>query len=370
MKAGWVAGIPAPASVAEDLKSERELQAKRVKANQAASIAGLKMAAAAGSGPLAGGMAAPIGTATNKVARNAVALVMAMTLSVWQGKQSAPWRYDGSHPFICMTQYVEKKDKCNRDRDKALTKVGLPPPACLMCNFFNFPILAPPIEILFKQPPPVGIGPLPPFIVPPCLSQQSPPEKESADKVTQSIIEDFKFNIKELTSKISMMAAQMQQAAQSSAEAAAAAASFIELPPALTPENGGGLDKAKELFDTATIISKKADVDHASKKLAIRDLQLRQAVAKDEDWPVCRAKINEEKAKHKEKKAREELKKAMLKEGAKDPDIKNRDEPDIHEKPGVPFGLKSENVSFSAAREQRHCQPYRSNFQHRISRAI
>ena len=42
-----------------------------------------------------------------------------------------------------------------------------------------------------------------------------------------------------------------------------------------------------------------------------------QAVAKDEDWPVCRAKINEEKAKHKEKKAREELKKAMLKEGAK-----------------------------------------------------
>ena len=71
---------------------------------------------------------------------------------------------------------------------------------------------------------------------------------------------------------------------------------------------------------------------------------MRQAVAKDEDWPVCRAKINEEKAKHKEKKAREELKKAMLKEGAKDPDIKNRDEPDIHEKPGVPFGLKTENV--------------------------
>ena len=103
MKAGWVAGIPAPASVAEDLKSERELQAKRVQAQQAASIAGQKMAAAA-SGPLAGGMAAPIGTATNKVARNAVALVMAMTLSVWQGKQSAPWRYDGSHPFICMTQ--------------------------------------------------------------------------------------------------------------------------------------------------------------------------------------------------------------------------------------------------------------------------
>ena len=34
----------------------------------------------------------------------------------------------------------------------------------------------------------------------------------------------------------------------------------------------------------------------------------------------------------------------MLKKGAKDPDKKNRDEPDIHEKPGVPFGLKKENV--------------------------
>ena len=44
------------------------------------------------------------------------------------------------------------------------------------------------------------------------------------------------------------------------------------------------------------------------------------------------------------RKQREQLKKAMLKEGAKDPDIKNRDEPDIHEKPGVPFGLKTENV--------------------------
>ena len=100
------------------------------------------------------------------------------------------------------------------------------------------------------------------------------------------------------------MAAQMQQAAQSSAEAAAASASFIELPPALTPENGGGLDKAKDLFDTATILSKQADVEHASKKLEIRELQLRQAVAKDEDWPICRAKINEAKAKHKEKKSK------------------------------------------------------------------
>ena len=102
-------------------------------------------------------------------------------------------------------------------------------------QFFNFPILAPPIEILFKQPPPVGIGPLPPFIVPPCLAKQSPPE-ESADKVTQSIIEDFKFHIKELTSKISMMAAQMQQAAQSSAEAAAAAASLSSYPSTNTRE--------------------------------------------------------------------------------------------------------------------------------------
>ena len=110
MKAGWVAGIPAPPSVAVDLKNERELQAKRVKANQAASIAGLKMAAAA-AGPLAGGMAAPIGTATNLVARNAVALVMAMTLSVWHllvCTMAIRWE-----PSIYMHDPIRRKKKTN-----------------------------------------------------------------------------------------------------------------------------------------------------------------------------------------------------------------------------------------------------------------
>ena len=83
------------------------------------------------------------------------------------------------------------KNKCNLDRSKTLAKLGLPPPACLLCNFFNFPILLPPIEILFKMPPPVGIGPLPPYIVPPCHGVQSPPEKKSADDTTNSIIEDL-----------------------------------------------------------------------------------------------------------------------------------------------------------------------------------
>ena len=194
---------------------------------------------------------------------------------------------------------------------------------------------------MFKMPPPVGIGPLPPYIIPPCHVVQSPPEKKSSDDVVESIIEDLKMSIMQLVQKIVAMAMQMARAAAAAAEAqAAAAASFLELPPALTPEAGGGTDTAKEVFEMATILTKKADVEHTRSKLQIRDLQLRQANNKEEDWPICRAKLNEEKAKRKHQKALEEMKKAQLNVGKPDEDAPNRDAPDVHEKPGVPFGLK------------------------------
>ena len=55
---------------------------------------------------------------------------------------------------------------------------------------------------MFKMPPPVGIGPLPPYIIPPCHVVQSPPEKKSSDDVVESIIEDLKMLIMQLVKKI------------------------------------------------------------------------------------------------------------------------------------------------------------------------
>ena len=46
------------------------------------------------------------------------------------------------------------------------------------------------------------------------------------------------------------------------------------------------------------------------------------------------------KSKKKTSKALEEMKKAQLNVGKPDKDAPNRDAPDVHEKPGVPFGLK------------------------------
>ena len=399
VKAGWVGGPALPEAVPL-IQKEREMQAKRAKLQKVKEVTALKFESAAG-GKLAGAMAAPIGPALGLVIRNAIAMIISMIMGMWMGKQTAPWRYDGSHNMVCRVEAVEFKNKCNLERDKALQDTMLPPPFTVLCNIFCFIILLPPIEILFKMPPPVGIGPLPPFVVPPCLAVQGPPEKKSCDDIIQSMIEKFIFSIIKLVAKIVQIALVMASAAAGAASAKSAAAdafiefpelrgnpmlrstedyfdsqasslspvtkrlfrfvgggnekpvkrgsaesasdivNFLDMPPSLAPKGGESEEAAEDKFKDAAIAAAQADFGHAKAKAGLRDLQLRQAENSKNPWAICRARINENKMKEQIKKTEEALKKRQEEKSKKlgKEFGDNRDEEDIHENPGTPFGV-------------------------------
>ena len=85
----------------------------------------------------------------------------------------------------------------------------------------------PGIETLLKNPPPVGVGPAPPFVMPPCM-QQGQCQKPVGDDVMQDIMKTFQDSIKEMIKKTAKVGMAFADAAKSSAEAAAAMA-FVDV---------------------------------------------------------------------------------------------------------------------------------------------
>ena len=91
-----------------------------------------------------------------------------------------------------------------------------------MLNF----VTDPGIETTLKSPPPVGIGPAPPFVMPNCL-KQGKCQKPCGDDIILDMIDSFKDEVKKLV-KISTTVGEAMAKGAAAAASAAQAMSFLE----------------------------------------------------------------------------------------------------------------------------------------------
>ena len=181
------------------------------------------MLSGAGGVALGGAKAAKLADPISKLARAATGMAMGMVMTAWMGKQSAPWIYDGRLEKLCMKAIiVEQRDWCNHQNNDCLTKCPSPGrPIATMCTIMLDMVTDPGIETLLKNPPPVGVGPAPPFVMPPCM-MQGQCQKPVGDDMMLNIIQTFQDTAKEISKKVAAVADAFAGAAASSAKAAAA----------------------------------------------------------------------------------------------------------------------------------------------------
>jgi len=184
-----------------------------VKRAQMMRVKALKEAAAMGAGwgcagakELCGALAGFIEPIGKKMGELAAAMAQGMIMTFFAGIMSMPWILDGRHDKLCKFNIVERKDWCNKERDKALEKCPVASPEkAMICISQIQRITDPGTMKSFRK---VG---LPPFTNAPCIAQGKC-EKKSADQIMMGIIEGFKDAVKDMvkaTGKISVAMAKV-----------------------------------------------------------------------------------------------------------------------------------------------------------------
>jgi hypothetical protein len=185
------------------------------------------MLAGAGGAELGKNIATGLTNVVSKVGRLAGAMAGGLAITQWMGKESAPWIYNGRSEMLCKMHIVEKKDWCNRKNNDVLEKCGVPDRvSATICEIvLNF-VTDPGIETSLKNPPPVGIGPAPPFVMPNCMKQGTC-QKPCGDDIVMDMMDSFKEEVKKLI-KISASVGTAMAKGAAAAAGAAAAMGFLE----------------------------------------------------------------------------------------------------------------------------------------------
>jgi hypothetical protein len=185
------------------------------------------MLAGAGGTELGKNIASGLTNVVSKVGRLAGAMAGGLAITQWMGKESAPWIYNGRSETLCKMHIVEKKDWCNRKNNDVLEKCGVPDRiSATICEIvLNF-VTDPGIETSLKNPPPVGIGPAPPFVMPNCMKQGTC-QKPCGDDIVMDMMDSFKEEVKKLVKTSASIGTAMAKGAAAAAGAAAAMA-FLE----------------------------------------------------------------------------------------------------------------------------------------------
>ena len=98
-------------------------------------------------------------------------------MTFFAGIMSMPWILDGRHDKLCKFNIVERKDWCNKERDKTLEKCPVASPEIAKICISQIQWVTDPGTMASY----ISMG-MPPFTNPPCLAQGKC-EKKSADQV-------------------------------------------------------------------------------------------------------------------------------------------------------------------------------------------
>jgi hypothetical protein len=194
-----------------------------VSAAQAQRVVALTEAAAMGGGwgcagqkELAGALAEFIAPIGKKMGELAAAMATGMIMTFFAGIMSMPWILDGRHDKLCKFNIVERKDWCNKERDKALEKCPVSDPVTAKVCISQIQMVTDPGTMSSF----IAVG-MPPFTNPPCLLQGKC-EKKSADQIMLGIIIGFKEAIKDMVKATTKIAKAMAGLGSICAKAAGA----------------------------------------------------------------------------------------------------------------------------------------------------